>query len=96
MLDIRFVRENAELVGKKAEQKGYKVNITKLLGVDDNRRNLKIKINELRAQKNELSTSVSISPSPSSEENPPGDIVPPSKENREKVWNWLKNTISCQ
>jgi seryl-tRNA synthetase len=34
MLDIRFVRENRELVEKSAAAKGYKVELTKLLSVD--------------------------------------------------------------
>ncbi len=54
MLDIRFIRENAELVEKKAGQKGYKVDIKKLLQLDDKRRDLVQKVEELRAQRNEL------------------------------------------
>ncbi|MEK7561965.1 MAG: serine--tRNA ligase [Patescibacteria group bacterium] len=40
MLDIRFIRENAELVAKKAEQKGYKVDVAKLLELDKEKRPL--------------------------------------------------------
>lgn len=54
MLDIRFVRENAELVKKSAASKGYKVDITKLLGVDDNRRKLLAEIERIRAERNQL------------------------------------------
>lgn len=54
MLDIRFIRENAELVAKSASQKGYKVNIQNLLTLDDNRRKLLAEIEKLRAQRNEL------------------------------------------
>lgn len=54
MLDIRFIRENPELVAEKSKQKGYKVNIQKLLGLDENRRKLIAKIELLRAARNEL------------------------------------------
>lgn len=55
MLDIRFIRENAELVEKKAGQKGYKVDIKHLLKLDDERRKLLGEIEAVRAQRNELS-----------------------------------------
>jgi seryl-tRNA synthetase len=54
MLDIRFIRENAELVAEKSKQKGYDVDIKKLISVDDSRRNLLTEIERLRAQRNEL------------------------------------------
>lgn len=57
MLDIRFIRENSELVEKKAAQKGYKVDIKHLLKLDDKRRNSLKEIEELRAKRNELSDS---------------------------------------
>jgi seryl-tRNA synthetase len=93
MLDIRFIRENSELVAQKSKQKGYEVNVPKLLERDKRRRELQTLIDEKRAQKNELSLSVSISPSPSPEENPPGDILPPSDESREKGRE-VKNEIA--
>jgi seryl-tRNA synthetase len=54
MLDIRFVRENAELVEKKAQQKGYKINVAKLLKADERRRDLLKKVEDIRAQRNAL------------------------------------------
>jgi seryl-tRNA synthetase len=54
MLDIRFIRENAQLVAKKSEEKGYKVNVDKLLQVDDNRRKLLAEIERVRAERNQL------------------------------------------
>ena len=35
MLDVKFIRENLELVEKSAKEKGYKINITELLELDD-------------------------------------------------------------
>lgn len=54
MLDIRFIRENAELVAKSSAAKGYKVNVQKLLGLDENRRKLLAEIEKVRAARNEL------------------------------------------
>ena len=54
MLDIRFIRENAELVGRSARLKGYKVNLDKLLELDKNRRGLLAEIEKVRAERNEL------------------------------------------
>lgn len=54
MLDIRFIRENAELVQKKAKQKGYDIDVKKLLELDEKRRDLIKKSEELRAERNEL------------------------------------------
>ena len=31
MLDVKFIRENTELVEKSAREKGYKINIQELL-----------------------------------------------------------------
>lgn len=57
MLDIRYIRENAELVQKKAEEKGYKVDIKKLLELDDQRRQMLADVESLRAQRNALTES---------------------------------------
>lgn len=54
MLDIRFIRENAELVEQKAKQKGYDVDIKKLLELDEKRRDLLKQVEDIRAQRNTL------------------------------------------
>src|ERR1700712_959172 len=54
MLDIQFIRENAELVQTKSEQKGYKVNVGELLELDTERRTRLTQIEELRARRNAL------------------------------------------
>lgn len=54
MLDIRFIRENAELVNEKAEQKGYRVDVKKLLEIDEQRRDLQQQKEELQAERNQL------------------------------------------
>ncbi|HUC96733.1 MAG TPA: serine--tRNA ligase [Candidatus Saccharimonadales bacterium] len=52
MLDIRFIRENAEAVQTNARNKGYDVDITTLLKLDSERRGLQIQVDELRAKRN--------------------------------------------
>jgi len=52
MLDIRFIRENAEAVQKNAENKGYKVNVGRLLELDEERRSLQQQVDELRERRN--------------------------------------------
>ncbi len=52
MLDIQFIRENPELVQEKSRQKGYDVDITKLLKVDNQRRLLMTTAEELRNERN--------------------------------------------
>jgi seryl-tRNA synthetase len=54
MLDIQFIRDNPELVAEKSKQKGYEVDITQLLGFDDERRQLQLQVEDLRRQRNEL------------------------------------------
>lgn len=52
MLDIQYIRDNAELVKKKSAQKGYKVQIDELLELDGHRRTRLTQIDELRARRN--------------------------------------------
>lgn len=54
MLDIQFIRGNTDLVKKTTKQKGYKVDIDKLLELDVKRRVLTSKVEELRASRNTL------------------------------------------
>lgn len=55
MLDIRFIRENAELVAEKSQQKGYDVDIGRLLKVDQYRREDIKFAEDLRKHINEMS-----------------------------------------
>jgi seryl-tRNA synthetase len=53
MLDIQFIRDNAELVAEKSKQKGYEVDIPRLLELDAERRTRLTQIDELRRRRNE-------------------------------------------
>jgi len=52
MLDIRFVRENPELVQENARKKGYDVNIAYILDLDAQKRILSQQVDELRERRN--------------------------------------------
>lgn len=54
MLDIKFIRENLETVKKAAVNKNRKVEWEKLLDFDDRKKELGIKIQKLRTERNEL------------------------------------------
>lgn len=56
MLDIRFIRENADAVQRASEQKGYRVSISDLLELDDSRRDLQKRVDELRQRRNEVAS----------------------------------------
>jgi seryl-tRNA synthetase len=58
MLDIQYIRDNRELVQKNAEHKNIKVDIEELLSLDERRRQLVTEIESLRAERNELSSSM--------------------------------------
>lgn len=56
-MDIRFIRENAELVEQKAKQKGFKVDVKRLLELDEKRKKLQQQIDaELHAKKDQAET----------------------------------------
>jgi len=52
MLDIRYIRQNPDEVQTKAEQKGYSVDVSSLLKVDDERRELQQQAETLRQARN--------------------------------------------
>ena len=53
MIDIRLVRENPELVAQNAKNKGYDVDVNKLVALDDERRSLQQQVDELREKRNQ-------------------------------------------
>lgn len=52
MLDIRFIRENPDKVQQAAKNKGYNVSISRLLEVDEERRELQQQVDALRERRN--------------------------------------------
>ncbi len=53
MLDIRYIRANAEKVQESTRQKGYDVDISQLLKLDDDRRALGQRVDDLRERRNQ-------------------------------------------
>lgn len=54
MLDIRYIRENAEKVQQNARDKGYDVSIDKLLALDEKRRFLSSGLDAFREKRNKI------------------------------------------
>lgn len=69
MLDIKFIRENAEIVKLAAKKKKITVDIDRLLVVDDQRRELMTKLETKKAEQNKVSVSISRSEAHSPERN---------------------------
>ena len=53
MLDIKFIRENSKLVKEKSKQKGFDIDVEKLLSVDAKRRKLIEEVDKLRSKRKE-------------------------------------------
>lgn len=60
MLDIKYIRENLKEVRRALEKKHTKFDLDGLLKLDEKRRELLRKIEELRAKKNQLSQKIAI------------------------------------
>ena len=54
MLDIKFIRENLDLVEKSIKEKGYKVDVREVLKLDDQRKEVLLEVENLRAKRNEI------------------------------------------
>lgn len=53
MIDIQYIRENPDEVREKSKQKGYDVDVDRLLVVDRDRKELLLQVEELRHRRNE-------------------------------------------
>ncbi len=58
MLDIKFIRENKDLVALAAKKKRIEFDVDKLLGVDDTRRELQKSFEEKRSEQNNANTEI--------------------------------------
>lgn len=63
MIDIQYIRDNPELVAEKSKQKGYEINVSELLRLDESRRSLIQEIESLRTERNKLTHGMSGPPS---------------------------------
>ncbi|MFO0920317.1 MAG: serine--tRNA ligase [Candidatus Saccharimonadales bacterium] len=53
MIDIQYIRDNSDVVKQKSEQKGYSVDIDKLIQLDAQRSELLQQVEEIRKRRNE-------------------------------------------
>ncbi|MEK7596172.1 MAG: serine--tRNA ligase, partial [Patescibacteria group bacterium] len=58
MLDIKFIRENPDLIKQAARKKRVDFDVSELLKTDEERKNLLAKIEELRAKQNKVSEKI--------------------------------------
>ena len=58
MIDIQLLRDNPELIQKKSAEKGYEINVSEILELDEKRRTLQQKIDALRTERNEIAAEV--------------------------------------
>ncbi|HBB44216.1 MAG: Serine-tRNA ligase [Parcubacteria group bacterium GW2011_GWA1_44_13] len=58
MLDIKFIRENAELVKEAAQKKNIAFDVQELLSADDNRKAILAEVEAMRGKQNEIADSV--------------------------------------
>lgn len=68
MLDIQYIRDNADAVAEKSRQKGYEVDVRRLLELDIERRTRLTQIDELRRRRNEHADSLKAGGRPSDEQ----------------------------
>ncbi len=59
MLDLRFIRENADLVKKALEDRNSKLNLDSVIALDDSRRKILSELEDFRAQKNKANDEIS-------------------------------------
>lgn len=59
MLDIKYIRENTELVKEMIKNRGYEIDIDKFLGLDEERRRILVNLEQMRHRRNEVSDEIS-------------------------------------
>ena len=60
MLDIKFIRENQELVKQSVKNRALKLDIDGLIKIDDTRRKVLAELEELRSQRNKANDEISV------------------------------------
>ncbi len=58
MLDIKFIRENPDIVKDAAQKKKVDIDIDALLKIDDERRQILTEVEKERSEQNEFSTKI--------------------------------------
>ena len=60
MLDIRFIRENADLIKEGARKKGIEIDIDRLVALDEERRTIGTELEGRRAEQNRASKTIAL------------------------------------
>lgn len=96
MLDIRFIRENAERVQKDALNKGYKnADVQAVISLDDERKALTAQIDELRTRRNKIAASMkNAGGKPSAEQIAEGKKIKEELAELEKTYRELDERLS--
>ena len=96
MLDVRFIRENAERVQKDALNKGYKnADVQTVISLDDERKALTAQIDELRTRRNQIAASMKNSGGkPSDEQITEGKKIKEELAELEKTYRELDEKLS--
>ena len=96
MLDIRFIRENAERVQKDALNKGYKnTDVQAVISLDDERKALTAQIDELRTRRNKIAASMkNAGGKPSAEQIAEGKKIKEELAELEKTYRELDEKLS--
>jgi seryl-tRNA synthetase len=80
MLDIKYIRENVETVKKAARDKGFDVDVDRLVELDERRRELMTETEQIRARRNEVASQI---PKASNEERP--ELIEEGRGLKEKL-----------
>jgi len=64
MIDLKFLRENSQIVQKAAKDKGIDINIGHILEIDAKHKELSLAVQELREERNLLTSGVKGKPTP--------------------------------
>lgn len=80
MLDIKFIRENVDLVKQAAKNKRFDVDVDRLVTLDERRREIMTEAEQTRARRNQVASSI---PKASNEERPA--LIQEGKELKERV-----------
>ena len=59
MLDLKFIRDNRDLVIEGLKNKGSKINIDEVLSIDEERRKLLTEVEALKARRNKANDEIS-------------------------------------
>ncbi|HVF69935.1 MAG TPA: serine--tRNA ligase [Xanthomonadales bacterium] len=91
MLDIKFIRENSELVQNAAKNKGVDIDIKKILEIDKKKQILSQSVQKLQEERNALTKNITGKPTPEQIEK--GKKVRGQLEKEEKIFGEVKTEL---